>query len=176
MGNRIDRLFREWQALGGHVLLAEIGERPAGRTPEAVVAESTTHCRESGRLTWVVLDWLTRNADGLDERLLIKQTHEHGDSAVLGVLCEAAYQRNPSPVLDRLIRQCRPNRVREYFFHRVARSPLAARLTRENPLELFLRWNFLSNELRYLADEPEHGLAVVSRRGTTTSASEVKRR
>ncbi len=45
---------------------------------------------------------------------------------------------------------CQPHRQLEPFFHRVARSPLATKLTQENSLEVFRKWNYLCRELRYL--------------------------
>ncbi|MBI1922820.1 hypothetical protein HYR99_01075 [Candidatus Poribacteria bacterium] len=150
MEDRLDRLFQEWHRLGGAVLLAEMNTPLLARTPEEVIAESTTYCRDSGRLTWVVLDWLIHHVEQLNEDQLLQGTREWGDLSVLGVLCDAANLRNPHPKFEWMIRACvRHDRV-EPFFHRVARSPLATRLTRENALEVFRRWNYLCSELRYL--------------------------
>jgi hypothetical protein len=148
MGDRVDELFREWAALGAPVIVAEREPSPAPRRSECLIAESTAHCRDSGRLTWVV-----RHGDELDSGLLLDQTRAGGDSAVLGVLCDAARERSPSQVLDQVVARCEPNERLEHFFHRVARSPLAARLAEQEALELFRRWNFLNRELRHLSDE-----------------------
>lgn len=150
MGDQLDQLFQDWHRLGGAVLLAEAAPDAPARSPEAVIAESTAHCRESSRLTWVVLDWLIRNIDQVDAKRLLRMTRQSGDLSVLGLLCDAARQRRPHPKLDRIIAACRPNAQVELFFVRVARSPLAARLARDNALDIFRRWNYLSNELRYL--------------------------
>ena len=150
MGDPINRLFQEWHRLGGAVLLASTDPDTPVRPAEAVVAESTRYCRHSGRLTWVVLDWLIRNVDGIDERALLEQTREGGDLSVLGVLCDAARQRRPHPAFLRLMSACVPQPDLVPFFHRVAASPLALRLARENALDLFRRWNYLCSELRYL--------------------------
>lgn len=45
---------------------------------------------------------------------------------------------------------CNPNRRIEMFFYRLAKSPLAAKLTKGNSLTIFSRWNYLCNEIRYL--------------------------
>jgi hypothetical protein len=153
MADRLERLFQEWHRLGGAVLLAEVDSTAPAGPPEEVIAQSTAHCRESGRLTWVVLDWLIRHIEELDEQTLLRRTRECGDPSVFGVLCDAAYQRSPHPRFERLMRECVPNRELELFFHRVAQSPLASRLTRENAVDVFRRWNYLSSELRYLGDE-----------------------
>ena len=50
-------------------------------------------------------------------------------------------------MFDAVIGHCRPVAEEEIFFHRVGRSKLASRLTREQPIPLFRRWNYLSNEL-----------------------------
>jgi hypothetical protein len=148
--NPIDSLFQEWHRLGGAVLLTAEDRDLALRPAEEVLAESTRYCRHSGRLTWVVLDWLIRHAGQIDAEALLDTTREVGDLSVLGVLADAAYQRNTHPLLRRLMDACSPHPRTELFFHRVAASPLASKLTREAPLELFRRWNYLCNEPRYL--------------------------
>ncbi len=151
MGDSLDRLFQEWHYLGGAVLLADVAPAVRARSPEEVLAESTAHCRESGRLTWVALDWLIRHVEQIDEQVLLEKMPECGDLSVLGVLCDAARLRRPHSKFERLMRACAPHREVEPFFHRVARSPLASRLARENALDVFRRWNYLCGELRYLS-------------------------
>ncbi len=151
MGTRLDSLFQEWAQLGGEVLLARAEETIHTRPPEDVIAESTAHCRESGRLTWIVLDWLIQHIEQLDERRLLHYTRQFGDLSVLGLLCDAATARNANPRLQRILRACAPHVPTEIFFHRVGRSPLASRLARENTLDVFRRWGYVSNELRYLS-------------------------
>ena len=150
MGDRLDYLFQEWHKLGGAVLLAEADATSPSRIPEEVIAESTTHCRESGRLTWVVLDWLIRHVEQVDEQRLLQETRERGNLSVLGVLCDAARQRKPHPKFERIIETCVPHDKEEPFFHRVRRSRLASQLARENALDVFRRWNYLCSEARYL--------------------------
>ncbi len=150
MGDRLDLLFQEWHNLGGAVLLDKVDAAVSVRSPEEVLAESTAYCRASGRLMWVVLDWLIRHIGQLDEQKLHCAMPRGGDRGVLGVLCDAAYQRNPHPKLARLMAACAKPAEVAPFFHRVARSPLALRLTRDNALEVFSRWNYLCSELRYL--------------------------
>jgi hypothetical protein len=150
MADPLDRLFEEWHQLGGAVLLAGHAEPARPRLPEEILAESTAHCRESGRLTWVALDWLMRHVEHLDAQRLIDETREVGDLSVLGVLADAARLRRPHPTFERIVAACHRHDRLEPFFYRVARSPLALRLTRENALVLFRNWNFLCSELRYL--------------------------
>jgi hypothetical protein len=157
MADRVDFLFQEWHCLGAAVLLAEIDSAIVARPPEVVIAESTAHCRESGRLTWVVLDWLIEHIGELDMALLLENIKQDGDPGVMGLLCDAAFQRNPDIRFEMIMRQCQgilsqkgKSQTAEPFFHRVAHSPLAARLARESNLAVFGRWNYFSNELRYL--------------------------
>jgi hypothetical protein len=150
MEDRLEQLFQEWHQLGGAVLLREAKRDFATRTVEEIVADSTSYCRYSGRLTWIVLDWLIRNIQKLDVERLLQATKEKGDLSVLGVLCDSAKMRNPDPRFERIIAGCAPHSKLEVFFHRVARSPFATKLTRENALEVFSRWNYLCSELRYL--------------------------
>lgn len=150
MGDRIDHLFQEWYQLGGAVLLAQVDSSVRTRPSAQVIAESTGYCRESGRLTWVVLGWLVRHIEQIDVDVLLQETSRTGDLSVLGVLCDAAFQKNPHPTFPQIIRGCPVPGELEPFFRRVARSPLALALTRENALPLFKRWNYLCGELRYL--------------------------
>ena len=152
MDTRLDYLFHEWAMLGGEVLLAHADQTIKPRAPEEVIAESTAQCRESGRLMWVVLDWLIHHIDQIDEYKLLKETRRIGDTSVLGLLCDAAYTRNLSAKLARILRECEPHKPTEIFFQRVARSPLASQIARQNTLDIFRRWGYVSNELRYLRD------------------------
>ena len=149
MADPVDRLFQEWQQLGGQVLLAEVHVAPPLRAPEQVVAESTAHCRESGRLTWVALDWLIRHIEQINEDRLLRETRKHGDLSVLGLLCDAANLRHPHPKFERIMRACKPIETVEPFFQRVAKSRTALALTQQNALDVFRRWNYLCSELRY---------------------------
>lgn len=150
MEYRLDYLFQEWQHLGGAVLLKESNKITLSRTSEEVFAESTSYCRNSGRLTWVMLDWLIRNIKNIDEKRLLQDTKEKGDLSVLGILCDMAKSRDSNQKYNNIIKSCKPNKELEVFFYRVARSPLATKLTKENALEIFTRWNYLCNEIRYL--------------------------
>lgn len=150
MEDRLDQLFQEWHQLGGAVLLKEAKKNVAARTAEEIIAESTASCRHSGRLTWIVLDWLIRNIQKLDIDKLLKVTEDKGDLSVLGVLCDSAKMRNTDPKFEQIIAACVPHNKLEIFFHRVARSPFATKLTRKNALAVFSRWNYLCSELRYL--------------------------
>lgn len=67
MEDRLDYLFREWHELGGAVLLNESNKITLSRTSEEVIDENTMYCRNSGRLTWIILDWLIRNLKNIDE-------------------------------------------------------------------------------------------------------------
>ncbi len=172
MGDRIDCLFQEWHRLGGAVLLAQVDAAVPARPPEEVIAESTAHCRESSRLTWVVLDWLIHHIKEIDDQTLLRKTVECGDLSILGVLCDAAHQRNLHPKFKRLMRVCVPHPEVVPFFHRVARSPLASRLARENALAVFRRWNYFCSELCYLGNDARQaaqGANPVGQRRATTS-------
>ena len=98
----------------------------------------------------VVLGWLMRHVERVDEETLLRETIKMGDLSLLRVLCDAAYRKSPHPRFEQIVHACEvPDKV-EPFFRRVARSPLALALTQENALEVFKRWNYLCNELRYL--------------------------
>ncbi len=146
----MDRLFAEWHCLGAPVLLAETPLAVEKRRPEALIAQSTAHFRDSGRLTWIVLAWLIDHVDDLDGSALVTATRSAGDLSVLGVLCDAADRRRPHQTFGEIMLECRPPASLEPFFTRVAASPLAVRLAHENPVDVFLRWRYLCSELQYL--------------------------
>jgi hypothetical protein len=150
MEDRLEYLFQAWHQLGGAVLLKKVDKNLPYRSPEEVLAESTAYCRNSGRLTWIVLDWMIHHIQTIDEDKLLELTKEKGNLSVLGVLCDLARLKNPHLKFDRIVKACIPNSKVEIFFYRVAKSPLTERLTKENPLEIFRQWNFLCSELRYL--------------------------
>ena len=150
MEYRIDQLFQEWHQLGGVVLLAEKKQTALVRSPEEIIAESTRYCRASGRLMWVVVDWLIRHIEQIDDQKLIRESTENGDLPVLGVLCDIAQLRKAHPKFEYIMAVCRPQPQIEPFFHRVSRSRLATKLAQENGLEVFRRWNYWCQELRYL--------------------------
>jgi hypothetical protein len=134
------------------VLLARV--RPLSARPaEEIIAESTAFCRASGRLTWVVLDWLVHHIDAIDIRALLRHTFRQGDSSVLGLLADAANLHRPNPKFVDIIKNCGPAPEVTPFFFRVAKSPLATQLAQENSIEIFRRWNYLCSELRFLDNE-----------------------
>ena len=152
MEDRLDHLFQEWHLLGGGVLLACVRPLPT-RSAEEVIAESTACCRASGRLTWVVLDWLVHHIKAIDVDALLSHTLKQGDSAVLGLLADAANQHRPNTKFVDIMKNCMPAPELMPFFFRVAKSPLATQLAQENSIEIFRRWNYLCSELRFLDDE-----------------------
>jgi len=103
MADRISHLFQEWHRLGGAVLLAKTGRIEAIRSPEEVIAESTAYCRHSGRLTWVVLDWLIDHIEHINPEKLVQETGKRGDMSVLGVLCDAAHHWKPHPKFHQIM-------------------------------------------------------------------------
>jgi hypothetical protein len=150
----IDRLFQHWYHLNGAVMVTGVAPSVTVSSAETVVAESTAHARESGRLTWVVLDWLIRNIEQIDERRLLQETAERGDLSVLGVLCDLAHSRGADPRFDRLVAQCEPNKPLEMFFHHLAQYSVTEQLAREDPHEVFLRWGYLcrADEVHFLTE------------------------
>jgi hypothetical protein len=151
MEDKLNHLFQNWQQLGAAVLVAE--SEPASATPvsaEQLIAESTKYCRHSGRLTWVVLDWMMKNAASINVPTLLKATKIEGELAVLGLLANAANEQAPNTIFEKIMKGCKPNPVPDFFFFRIKNSQLASRLTMENPLPIFQKWNFWCNELRYL--------------------------
>lgn len=152
MEHQLNQLFQQWQQLGAAVLVAESDPAlPDVLSAEQLIAESTRYCRYSGRLTWVVLDWMLKNKYQINPASLLKATRENGDLAVLGLLANAAHEQSPDAVFEKIMQGCKPNPSPDFFFFRIKNSKLASRLTMENPLPVFQKWNFWCNELRYLS-------------------------
>lgn len=131
MEDRLEHLFQEWYHLGGAVLLAEVDTSLPIRSPEKVVAESTAYCRESGRLTWVVLDWLIHHIEEIDEHELLRETMDVGNLSVLGVLCDAAHLCKLHSKFERIMAVCPPNNELEPFFSSSGTEPLGNATDRE---------------------------------------------
>ncbi len=97
------------------------------------------YCRYSGRLTWVLIDWIIRNTDKINIDRLLQITAKSGNITVLGLISDLAKQKQGNAKLE--------------FFHRVSQSKLATRLTIEQNLPIYDKWNFYCNELRYLTTD-----------------------
>jgi len=78
--------------------------------------------------------------------------------AVLGLLADAAFEVAKKDFFKRIAAMCKPAEEKDFFFSRVKESPLASKLTLQNPLPIFLKWNFYSNELRYLSSNVKTGI------------------
>lgn len=150
MENRIDMLFQHWYDFDAEVFVAEkIGMEKIAL--ETLVAESTLFCRDCSRLLWVTIDGLSKNIEKVNIAKVIVQTQEKGDLSVLGVIADACYQHSLNPIYLKISHKCPKNKEKQIFFYRIAKSKMAAQITLQNPLPLFLKWNFYCNELRYLS-------------------------
>lgn len=149
LGRELDTLFQEWHRLKGNVLLQKVDNTLLLRPPEQVIASSTKYCRESSRLMWILLGWLVTHVDEIDASKLLDATRANGDLSVLGLVCDAAHIKNPNLKFAEIMAQCAKHVRMEPFFRRVANNKLALESVRQNPLDVFLRWNYLSNELSY---------------------------
>ncbi len=154
MEDKIDLLFQQWNQFDSKVLVAEAIQTDAVDA-EYLIAETTKYCRYSGRLTWILIDWIIRNIDMLNIEKLLLTTARNGDMTVLGLVSDLARQKRENEKLERIIRTSKPNAVKEVFFHRISRSKLATRIAIEQNLPIYDKWNFYCNELRYLTTESE---------------------
>ncbi len=149
MEDKLDILFQHWNKFDGKVLVPEI--KPTDNiTIENLIAETTKYCRYSGRLTWILIDWIIRNIDNINIEKLIKATTETGDSTVLGLISDIANQKYIHTKFDYIIKSSKPNDKKEIFFYRVAKSKLASKITIEQSIPIYDKWNYYCNELRYL--------------------------
>ena len=117
---------------------------------EDLIAETTKYCRYSGRLTWILTDWFIRNINQVNIEKLVEITRQKGDITVLGLISDIARQKNNDSKYKYIIGLSKPNDKKEIFFYRVAQSKLASKITIEQSLPIYTKWNYYCNELRYL--------------------------
>jgi hypothetical protein len=154
MEDQLDMLFQYWNKFDSKVLVSET--RPTQQiTIERLIAETTNYCRYSGRLTWILIDWLIRNINTIDEKKVVDLTKEHGDITVLGLVSDIAKQKINNAKFEYIIKASKPNRKKEVFFYRVSKSKLASRIAIEQTLPIYDKWNYYCNELSYLTTEKE---------------------
>lgn len=154
MEDRLDLLFQCWNKYDSKVLVSETKQLDSIDI-ENLIAETTKYCRYSGRLTWILIDWVIRNIDKINIEKLLHLTSLYGDITVLGLISDLAKQKRQNANLEYIIKSCKPNKKKEVFFYRVAKSKLASKLTIEQNLPIFNKWNFYCNELRYLTTNEE---------------------
>ncbi len=154
MEDKLNILFQYWNKFDSKVLVSEI--KPTDNIViENLIAETTKYCRYSGRLTWILIDWIIRNIDKINTEKLLKLTTEIGDISVLGLISDLAKEKRRNDKLEYIITSSRPNEKKEIFFYRVSKSKLASRITMEQSIPIFDKWNFYCNELRYLTTDNE---------------------
>lgn len=154
MEDRLDLLFQCWNKYDSKVLVSEL-KQSNEIDIENLIAETTKYCRYSGRLTWILVDWIIRNIDDIKIDKLLEATSINGDITVLGLISDLANQKRENPNFKYLIKSSKPNIKKEVFFYRVSKSKLASRLTVEQNLPIFDKWNFYCNEVRYLTTKNE---------------------
>ena len=154
MGNKIDILFQQWNNFDSKVLLSERKDTEPIAI-ENLVAETTKYCRYSGRLTWILLDWIIRNIEEINTEKLIELTNKSGDITVLGLITDLANQKQTNIRFEYILKSSKPSEKKEVFFYRVLKSKLATKLTIENTLPIYDKWNFYCNEIRYLTTDNE---------------------
>jgi len=154
MEDKLDILFQQWNKFDSKVFVPEI--KPTENINiENLIAETTMYCRYSGRLTWILIDWLIRYIDIIDSEKLLNATLDKGDITILGLVSDLAKQKRNNLKFEYLIKASKPNGKKEVFFYRVLKSKLASKLTIEQTLPIYDKWNFYCNELRYLTTDNE---------------------
>lgn len=149
MEDKLDMLFQYWNKFDSKVFVSE--SKPTDNIEiEELIAETTNYCRYSGRLTWVLLDWLIRNIDQVNVEKLMRLTKEKGNISILGLIADIAKQKNTNDKFDFLINFSHPNDKKEIFFYRVSKNKLASKLTIQQSIPIYNKWNYYCNELRYL--------------------------
>ena len=154
MGDKLNILFQYWNRQDSKALVAEsvdVKDIPI----EKLIVETTNYCRYSGRLMWILLDFLIRNIDAIDIFELINLTKKQGDISVLGLVADMAREKRNDIRFDQIINESQPNPIKEIFFYRVAKSKFASKITIQETLPIYEKWNYYSNELRYLTTDKE---------------------
>ncbi len=154
MEDKLNILFQYWNKQDSKALVAESVD-VKDIAIEKLIAETTNYCRYSGRLMWILLDFLIRNIDAIDIFELINLTKKEGDISVLGLVADMAREKRNDIKFDQIINESQPNPTKEIFFHRVAKSKFASKITMQETLPIYEKWNFYCNELRYLTTDKE---------------------
>jgi len=154
MEDKLNILFQHWNKKDSKTLVAKSID-VQGIAIEKLIAETTNYCRHSGRLMWILLDFLIRNIDMIDIVELINLTKKQGDMSVLGLVADMAREKRDDIKFDQIIAESQPNPTKEIFFHRVAKSKFASKITMQEPLPIYEKWNYYCNELRYLTTDKE---------------------
>jgi len=154
MENKLNILFQHWNEKDSKALVAKSYDVEY-ITIEKLVAETTNYCRHSGRLMWILLDFLIRNIDTVDILELINLTKKEGEMSVLGLVADMAREKRNDVRFDQIINESQPNPTKEIFFHRVAKSKFASKITMQETLPIYEKWNYYCNELRYLTTDKE---------------------
>jgi len=150
MEDKLDTIFQHWNKLDSKVLVSETKQTDDIEI-ENLIAETTKYCRYSGRLTWILIDWIIRNVEKINTEKLLQTTKQNGDITVLGLVSDLAKQKRDSEKLEFIVKSSKPNDKKEIFFYRVSQSKLATKITMEQNLPIYDKWNFYCNELRYLS-------------------------
>lgn len=154
MEDKLDQLFQYWNKFDSKVLVAEI--KPTKPIIiEDLIAETTKYCRYSGRLTWILIDWLIRNIEATNTKKLVAATKANGDMTILGLVSDIAKQKKNHPDFESIIKKSKPNKKKEIFFYRVSKSKLASKIAIAQSLPVYNKWNYYCNEIRYLTTEDE---------------------
>jgi hypothetical protein len=154
MEDKLDTLFQYWNKFDSKVMVSE--DKPTDDIIiEILIAETTKYCRHSGRLTWILIDWIIRNIDKINIEKLLQATIQMGDITVLGLISDLAKQKRGNKKFEYLIKSSKPNDKKEVFFYRVAKSRIASKITMEQTLPIYDKWNYYCNELRYLTTDKE---------------------
>jgi len=154
MEDKLNILFQHWNKQDSKALVAKSYD-VKGIAIEKLIAETTNYCRHSGRLMWILLDFLIRNIDTVDILELINLTKKEGEMSVLGLVADMAREKRNDVRFDQIIAESQPNPTKEIFFHRVAKSKFATKITMQETLPIYEKWNYYCNELRYLTTDKE---------------------
>ncbi len=154
MEDKLNILFQHWNRQDSKALVAESVD-VEDIAIEKLIAETTNYCRYSGRLMWILLDFLIRNIDTIDVFELINLTKKEGDISVLGLVADMAKEKREDIRFDQIINESQPNSTKEIFFYRVAKSKFASKITIQETLPIYEKWNYYCNELRYLTTDKE---------------------
>jgi len=154
MEDKLNILFQHWNKKDSKALVAKSYD-VEDINIEKLIVETTNYCRHSGRLMWVLLDFLIRNLDMIDIIELINLTKKQGDMSVLGLVADMAREKRNDIKFDQIIAESQPNPTKEIFFYRVAKSKFASKITMQETLPIYAKWNYYCNELRYLMTDKE---------------------
>lgn len=114
---------------------------------ERTILDTTVAGRQDSRLLFGLRGWLLKHHDLVNGSRLIRLAKQAETTAVLGAIIDSVVEKEPRSVLIATRRYCKKSLQPEFLFYRIAQSKVEATINKRECLEVWRRWNLISNEM-----------------------------